>query len=126
MARVKSSKYFSEAELRCKQYPEESQGMDADFMVWLDTLRERMGEPIVLNSAERTAKHSAEAKKADPAAGAHVLGCAVDVRIPNSQYRHRLIKLAFGMGVEGFGMEGPFVHLDMFSGKPGRPCAWAY
>ena len=126
MPRVKSSKYFSEAELQCKQFPDESQGMDADFMEWLDTLREQMGEPIVLNSAERTSRHSAERHKADPTNGAHVLGCAVDVKIPNGAYRHKLIKLAFAMGVEGFGMEGGFVHLDKYSGKDGRPSVWVY
>lgn len=129
MSRVRSGRFFSEAELSPGPFdPGESLGMNAEFVEWLDALRERLGEPMMLNSAERTKDNPIEAKKANPTQGAHVLGCAVDVHIPDSHYRYRLIKLALEMGVEGFGMEGGFIHLDKFSGKPGRESGvcWVY
>ena len=111
----------------------QSTGMNDRFMELLDRFRETLGRPVILNSAERCKNHPVEntpdkrenlAKKDLP--GAHVLGCAVDVKVNSSQDRYKVLKTAFALGFEGIAFEGDFVHIDCFSGKLSRPCTWLY
>lgn len=111
---------FSEREFRCKEtgycY------MDPAFMDKLQELRNRLGEPLIINSGYRHPSHSVERVKAVP--GTHTLGLAADIRA-DGQKAYRILQHAFDLGFTGIGVAKSFVHLDIWTGGP-RPNVWIY
>ncbi|WP_335989612.1 D-Ala-D-Ala carboxypeptidase family metallohydrolase [Pseudoalteromonas sp. CH_XMU1449-3] len=108
-----STKDFKAVELRCKcaecdrQVPNEC---DPYALRMLQTLRTRVGVPLVLNSAYRCANHPDEAKKEKP--GTHHKGVAFDIRVPYGRLRMRIIEEALKLGAKGFGFGKTFLHID--------------
>lgn len=110
------TKYFSDKELACKLT---GKYILADgFGERLDELRERWGKPIILTSAARSKAHNA-------AVGGHPRSlhvydepfhptggcCAVDIKMPDSEEKWQLIKLAMNLRFT-IGAASNFVHID--------------
>lgn len=119
---------FAYHELTCSHTGENR--MDPEFMDKLQTLRTRLGEPIILTSAYRSPTHPVEATKEQP--GTHSLGRAVDIACTGPR-AYKILDLAFGCGFTGIGVSmkgdrGRFLHLDdvINSARILRPTVWSY
>lgn len=118
------AKYFTEAELNCNHCGRLV--IHAPSVVKLDELRERLGKPVILNSAYRCSEHDA----AIGGAGIHPLGQCFDISIHGPD-AYRLIKIAMDLDFTGIGVNqsgpfrGRFVHLDTLENDL-RPRVWSY
>jgi hypothetical protein len=112
--------YFTEKELQCPSG--EVVKLAEGFGEKLDQLRDMLDRPMSLTSACRTTAHiNWLLKRGYPASknSFHLIDnpkhgtdtCAVDVGIPDSQYRMELIKLALEEGWT-VGVAKSFVHID--------------
>lgn len=116
-------KYFSESEFqRCRPA---CSVFDCDevALVMLDTLRERCGFPLVLNSAYRSFDY--EKKKGRKGTSSHCKGLAFDIRCNDSFYRAELVRCALEVGFTRIGIAKTFVHVDCDYSKP-YPSIWLY
>lgn len=125
-----SSPYFTLEEMRC-QCGCNQDGMDADFMERLTSLRADWGKPMVVNSAYRCPKHPIEARKKPGTVGAHTTGRAADISIAGED-AYLMLCAALGHGFTGIGVQqkgsGRFLHLDDLTKdeKSARPRLWSY
>ena len=123
-----SSPYFTQDEMRC-QCGCNQDGMNAEFMDRLTSLRANWGRPMVVSSAYRCPQHPIEARKAKP--GAHASGRAVDIAVQGADARE-LLKMALDHGFTGVGVQqkggGRFLHFDDLTAAEGwpRPTIWSY
>ena len=121
-------KYFTEDELKCTHCGKS--GMDKDFMVRIEALREQLGFPFPVNSAYRCPEHPIEERKSSP--GAHSTGQAIDIGVQGEK-AHMLLDAALQAGFTGIGVSqkgslGRFIHLDDLEGSSERPrpTVWSY
>jgi zinc D-Ala-D-Ala carboxypeptidase len=113
-------KYFSKAEFRCRETQE--CGVTEELIMALDTLRERVGFPLIVTSGFRSVTHSAEINKKAP--GTHTRGIAADLKVTNGFERMNIVHEALKMGVfTGIGIHKDFIHLDM---RDSTPVMWSY
>lgn len=123
-----SSPYFTQDEMRCKCGCNQD-GMDANFMERLTSLRADWGQPMTVTSAYRCPQHPIEAKKAKP--GTHASGRAVDIAVQGED-AYKFLCAALGHGFTGIGVQqkggGRFIHLDDLTKEEGlpRPTIWSY
>lgn len=123
-----TSPYFTQDEMRC-QCGCEQDGMNAEFMEKLTSLRADWGQPMVVNSAYRCPRHPIEVKKAKP--GAHASGRAVDIAVQGED-AYKFLCAALGHGFTGIGVNqkgnARFIHLDDLTRDEGwpRPNVWSY
>ena len=104
-------KHFSPQEFDDPTAPGSGYGMNIEFVKLLDTLRDRVGIPLHLNSGFRTVEHNnAVGGKPD---SAHLKGVASDIAVNDGQLRFSLIKGALDLGFKRVGIGDTFVHLDM-------------
>lgn len=113
---------FSKSEFDCKETGENE--MKAEFMDKLQALRVRYGKPMRITSGYRSARHSIEARKAEP--GTHAQGIACDIGAHGADAL-LLVKLALDMGFTGIGVSqksggARFIHLDIAP----RIAIWSY
>lgn len=131
MNQSKLFKYFSRKEMACRccgRLPTEDGVMStleyAEFGMQLDKLREVLGKPIIIgsaNSAYRCAKHNKEVGGATNST--HMKGIAVDIAVPSLEYRKELLAAAEKAGGwNGVGIADTFVHLDRRTVK----ASWTY
>ena len=86
----------------------------------LQELRERLGRPIMINSAFRCEERNREVGGADESQ--HLTGRAVDISMRNQDISHGELKsLAQGIGFTGIGLYDTFVHLDT---REGQAAVW--
>ena len=97
------------------------QGIDLEFVINLDKLREACGFPFRITSGYRSPLHSREINKDEP--GQHTLGIAADIQVVSSNRRFILVKTAIEMGFTGIGIAKSFVHVDT---RVGVPRIWSY
>jgi len=126
---AKSSKYFSESELKCSHTGRCE--MNDAFLAKLDRLRADYGKPLIVTSAYRDETHPVEARKANPGTGPHCTGHAIDLAVSHAD-AHRLLWLAMlsrsftGIGIQQKGGRR-FIHLDDLSNEThSRPTIWSY
>ena len=117
-------RYFTSAELACRCGQCEP-GIQPEFVVWLDRLREAVGRPLKLTSAYRCPAHDA----AVGGNGPHTTGLAVDIEAVLAVTRHSVVTAALALGAHGVGVAKTFVHIDRI--RPGglqypRPALWTY
>lgn len=117
---AKSSRYFSEDELKCSCGCGGCE-MDAGFLEVLDRVREDAGIPLFVNSGFRCVKRDAEVR----GEGNHPTGRAVDIRAPDSQTRLRVVGAMIRCGIERIGVAKGFVHGDLCADRPFR-VLWLY
>lgn len=127
---IKSSKHFSENELKCKCGCD-FKGMDEGFMLKLEKIRQdsRWGKPIRLSSAYRCPSHNAKVSGTGET-GPHTTARAVDCLI-SSEDAILFTVIAYQHGMTGIGWKqkgdyiSRFVHIDdLTEGK--RPHSWSY
>jgi zinc D-Ala-D-Ala carboxypeptidase len=126
------SKYFSDAEMRCKCGCGANR-MDDAFMARLDSLREMANRPLSVSSGYRCENHPEEKKKDGSTTGAHLQGKAADLLV-SGQDATRIIAYAHALGFTGIGvkqngpMAGRFIHVDCASNEKNqpRPHLWSY
>ncbi len=105
---------FSAKELACKHCGAE--GITADMMEILQSIRTEFDKPIFINSGYRCVKHPVEQEKSTP--GEHTHGMAVDI-ICHGDKALQIIKMAQYRGVKRIGVHqkgnhnGRFVHLGI-------------
>ena len=113
-------KYFTEEELQCPSA--KIVKLADDFGQKLDDLRELLDRPMALTSACRTSAHiNWLLERGYPASANsfHLIDnpkygtdtCAVDVSVPDSEYRKELIKVALQEGWT-VGVAKSFIHID--------------
>jgi uncharacterized protein YcbK (DUF882 family) len=83
--------------------------MNTEFLVKLDELREKVGQPISLLSSYRSPEYNA--KIGGVKRSFHLLGRAVDIKCPSSQYRAAIMKEALNMGLT-VGVMRTALHID--------------
>lgn len=102
-------KYFKKSEFTCKCGCGETP-MNKDFVFRLDSLRERLGEQMVVTSGYRCLEHN-KAVGGSPNSQ-HLKGRAADVAVDNGLMRYRVVNLATLLLFPGIGVAKNFVHID--------------
>ena len=90
--------------------------MDKKLLSMLDTLRERVGIPLVLSSAFRCEAHNLAVGGVKNST--HTKGKAVDIKCLDSHTRFKLLKAAFETGFRRIEPRETWVHLDVDESKP--------
>ena len=116
-----SSKYFSDYEF--KKIGCRLSDMDESFMHSLDTLREKVGEPLILSSAFRTVEQNKAAGGVPNSA--HLKGMAVDIVALTSRKRYTIVSAALEIGIRRIGIGKSFVHIDTDTTLP-QNVIWLY
>ena len=112
-------KYFKESEFN------DYNKMDPEFLDWLDSLREKLGQPIKINSSYRDPNHNEAVGGVKDQPHTEVPCRAVDIHCPNSKYRYQLVGMAIGMGCRRIGVGETFVHLDRAEDRA-QDVIWTY
>lgn len=121
-------KYFKAKEFDSKDEPGSGSKMNHLLIRMLDDLRERLGEPILINSGYRTAARNAALVLQGTGAvqdSVHLKGLAVDINCPDSSYRYVLVSKALEAGFLRVGVGTKLVHLDLDPDKP-QGVLWIY
>lgn len=111
MADFSKLKYFMAAEFN------NPQAMNQNLVNMLDSLRDKLGLPIKVNSSYRTPDHNAEV--GGVADSSHMQGNAVDVEVLPGNFVYDLVAIAFQLGFYGIGINKKtgtptgFVHLEV-------------
>lgn len=111
-----SLKWFKNTDFDSKDLPNSWVNMDFEFMKLIDELRNRVGFPIVINSAFRTKSHNLKVE--GKSNSSHTRGLAVDLRISSSQHRFLIVKCALELGITRIGVYKTFIHLDIDQSLP--------
>lgn len=82
----------------------------------LNTSRELLKEPIVINSGFRCEEHNH--KIGGSATSSHLRGLAVDIKAFDSSYRYKLLNILFFVGFSRIGIDKDFIHIDIDDIKP--------
>lgn len=108
-------RFFAPQELACRGTGEML--IDERLLMHLDDMRYRLGRPIKISSAYRSAYHNARVGGA--VRSCHRLGIAADLPLAGHD-KTELIELAKVSGFTGFGINyRTFIHVDL-----GRPRSW--
>lgn len=129
----KDIKHFKPADFACKCGDcNHVASVNMSFVEKLDQLKERLELPVNINSACRCLPYNQSVGGA--ATSPHVAqngrdSCAVDIFVPNAQYRAKLLALALEIGFSGIGIgpggaPGSWVHLDDL--PRGDHVVWVY
>ena len=107
-------KYFQLKEFACKCCGEVK--MDVEFLLRLDSARERAGIPFIINSGYRCAAHNRAVGGNQNSA--HMDGLAADIRATTSRQRFIIEAALFAEGFERMGEYTTFIHVDLDKTKP--------
>ena len=104
-----------------------TEDMDFRIVSLLDSMRQILGMPIIINSGYRTSEHNA--KVGGHPKSRHLTGLAVDIRCYSSKTRGKIIDFAVrydaGIKVMGMGVARSFLHVDI-DGKREEFTVWPY
>lgn len=112
------TKDFSTDELECPCC--KVCNMNPGFMAALQTLRDKWGKPLLINSGFRCVEHN-KAVQGVPSSQ-HLTGRAADVRV-SADDRYSFVKLVQSIGFKGVGIAINFVHIDT---REGPEALWKY
>lgn len=104
----KEIQFFTKEEFSCKCGC--GVRMNRDFVFRVDSLRARVGFPIVITSGYRCESHNKAIGGATNSQ--HVKGLAADLKIVSSNHRYEILKEVFSMHFAGVGIADNFVHID--------------
>lgn len=116
-------KYFKESEFTMGGVPCFDK-MNKTLLLMLDTLRERVGRPCIINSSYRTKEYCLKKGIKYIPTSQHLKAKAVDVSLKgfNGNDRYKIVKEAIDIGFTGIGLysneSGNFIHLDVRKGEP--------
>lgn len=120
-------KHFQSEEFDSPDAPGSGLQMDFGFVTRLDTLRDRWGKPIHINSGFRTPAHNAMQPDAKPNS-AHLRGKAADCGgLSGLEEAIRFAMLAAYLGFKrvGISKKGTYVHVDSDDTLP-QQVVWFY
>lgn len=120
-----SMNYFDKSELICKCGCGVS-AMDSLFLEKLNSIRQSVGQPFIVNSAYRCPDHNSEVSSTGPG-GPHTTGRAIDIRA-DSRLKYAILDEARKCGITRFGVGKTFIHFDDLTeadGFAGR-VIWTY
>ena len=108
------AKYFKQSEFECKcgcgLY-----NLSEELLAKLDIIREKVGKPLIINSACRCEEHNRKiGGKTD---SAHLKGYAVDISAKNGRDKFLIIENAIRLGISRIGVYKDFIHLDIDPSK---------
>lgn len=117
------SKHFKHKEFRCKCCG--AVEVDPFLFLKLETVREKYGKPMIVNSGFRCEKHNEEV--GGKPSSAHLTGEAADIKCTNSRDRFNLIQSAVDAGFKRIGLDSKrgFIHMDISKSLPQR-VFWTY
>lgn len=118
-----TARHFKEAEFKKCTPPCSLQDMNQEFMNLLDTLRDKVGIPLVLTSAYRSVSY--EKLMGRSGNSAHTRGRAVDIRCESGQTKQKLMDAARQLGITRFGVGKSFLHIDNDKTLP-QNTTWGY
>jgi uncharacterized protein YcbK (DUF882 family) len=112
------SKHFKTKELSCHHCG--ANRVTQELLVLLESIREKLGEPIFLTSAYRCEVHNK--KCGGKPKSQHLLGKAADIHIKSKSPKQLAAFLEKNFKIGGMGIYPTFVHVDVrkFSSKPIR------
>lgn len=113
---VVSLKWFKNTDFDSRDLPNSWVNMNFEFMKLIDELRDRVGSPIIINSAFRTKSHNVKVE--GKSNSSHTRGLAVDLRISSSSHRYLIVKHALELGITRIGVYKTFIHLDIDKSLP--------
>lgn len=120
-------KHFKREEFECKCGCGRADMQEA-FMLDLDSIRETLGFPLVINSGFRCDRHN----RTLSGGPAHPAGVAADVAV-NGTNAYRLVGQAYEFGMTGIGVRqsgarrNRYIHLDALdTERYPRPTIWDY
>lgn len=115
----KKIKHFTKDEFKCRCGC--GIKMDREFVLRLDSLRERLGSVLIVTSGYRCAEYN---KKIGGSPNSkHIQGLAVDLKVNSSTHRYKILKEAFQMNFSGVGHGSTFIHLD---DRTNGTVSWTY
>lgn len=121
-----SWKHFKHADFACSHCNVNL--IDDNFVAKLDTYREYLGFPLIVNSGYRCPIHN-DAVSTTGLGGPHTTGRAVDFRLRGEQALFVVEKARqFGFTGVGVAQKGTsrFVHLDDLPNAPNQPRSWIW
>ena len=113
--------YFQDIELHCPCCG--VKGFSGELLFILNTIREDLNRPVILNSAYRCEKQNK--KVGGSATSSHLKGLAVDIRCSNSSARFELLKILMNYGIHRVGISETFIHADIDKDKQ-QFVMWTY
>lgn len=112
--------YFTDKELACPCCGVSK--MSKEFVNKLDKVREKIGQPMMVNSGYRCAKHNQQIGGVNNSP--HVAGVAVDIKIKDNHYAREILDSAVELGFIGIELCDKHIHLDDMQRKSGK-VVWA-
>lgn len=106
---IKISEHFKLSEFQSGDSQEVK--IDSELVAKLEKLRERIGQPIRINSGYRTPEHNKAVGGSYNSQ--HMKGVAVDIDLPQGLTIDELANMAEAIGFDGIGKYYTFVHLDV-------------
>ena len=83
--------------------------MDYLFLVLLDELRDKVGEPLIINSSWRSKEYNASVDGVEDSQ--HLYGNAVDIHCTDSVLRAKIVGYALDLGMS-VGVYQTWIHVD--------------
>lgn len=101
------------------------ENMKMKFVRTLDSVRENVNFPFVINSGYRTQEHNE--KVGGVSDSAHTRGWAADIDIPHPESANRYTMLVYFLrwGIRRIGIADSYIHVDMDPVKPSG-VIWTY
>lgn len=103
------AKYFSLDEFKCPCGCGQND-MVFDFLARLEAARAGAGIPFVINSGFRCAEHNRAV--GGTILSSHMFGLAVDIDVPNSRARFKILESLVRAGFTRIGVGENFIHVD--------------
>lgn len=107
---IQISKNFKLREFECKDGNHQVM-IHAELLSKLQTLRDKVGSSIVINSGYRTPEYNNKIGGVNESF--HTKGMAVDIQIPKGYTVDSLAVLAKSVGFRGIGKYKTFLHVDV-------------
>ena len=121
--------HFSPREFHCKctecKNRRGAENVQYKLLAALDDMRHIIGQPIIVTSGYRCAKHSRERSKTTP--GGHHRGTAVDISMWDAGMRHLYIEwIMRNNQFQRIGVAKNFLHLQITDKQQPLEALWSY
>jgi len=97
--------------------------IDSRVVLIVNELRQSLNKPVIITSAYRCPDYNKQIGGAKNSA--HMKGLALDIAIPNSNYRFKVLEFLFKKGIRRIGIGKTFIHFDIDDTLP-HPVVWHY
>jgi zinc D-Ala-D-Ala carboxypeptidase len=94
----------------------EVEGLDPELVAKLDWARGRSGVPFTITSGFRSPEQNERVMGVD--GSAHTKGLAVDLRVPDSSSRYKMVNALLLVGFKRIGVYTAHIHIDLDASLP--------